>query len=129
MRALFLALMLACAGARLIAHHSFATLYLESDLIEVEGEIVEFQYQNPHSWVHVNGQDPFGRPRVYAAEWTSRAALERSGIKKDTLREGDQVRIWAAPNRNPNDNRIHLKRIERRRDRWQWGQPERQEER
>ena len=51
------------------------------------------------------------------------------GIKKDTLREGDSVRIWASPNRNPNDNRIRLRRIERRRDRWQWGQPTRQEER
>jgi len=31
------------------------------------------------------------------------------------------VRIWASPNRNPNDNRIRLKRIERRSDHWKWG--------
>ena len=63
-----------------------------------------------------------GAERHYAAEWASRSSLEDDGIKKDTLREGDSVRIWASPNRNPNDDRIHLNRIERRRDRWQWGQ-------
>ena len=54
--------------------------------IEIEGEVVEFQYMNPHAWVHVDGQDPFGRRRTYAAEWASRARLEGDGIKKDTLR-------------------------------------------
>ncbi len=125
-----LVLVLALTAAPLLAHHSFATMYLEQDMIEVEGEVVEFQYVNPHAWVHVNAQDPFGRPKTYAAEWASRSRLEGDGIKKDTLREGDSVRIWASPNRNPNDNRIRLRRIERRRDKWQWGgQPARQEDR
>jgi hypothetical protein len=123
------ALVLALAAAPLLAHHSFATMYLEQDTLEIEGEVVEFQYVNPHSWLHVDSQDSFGRRRTYAAEWASRARLEGDGIKKDTLRVGDTVRIWASPNRNPSDNRIRLRRIERRRDGWQWGQPNRQEER
>ena len=40
--------------------------------------------------------------------------LENDGITKRTLRAGDFVRIWASPNRDPSDNRIRLKRIERR---------------
>ena len=123
-----LALAVVLGGVPLLAHHSFATLYLEQDTIEVEGDVIEFQYQNPHAWVHILGRDPFGRERHYAAEWASRSRLERDGIKKDTLRAGDTVRIWASPNRNPTDDRIRLKRIERRRDRWQWGQQNRQEE-
>jgi hypothetical protein len=47
--------------------------------------------------------------------------LERDGITKDFIRIGDRLRIWASPNRNPNDNRIRLKRVERRSDRWKWG--------
>ena len=105
----------------LVGHHSFAEFYIEEDTIEVEGEILEVQYKNPHSWIHVQAQDPFGRARVYAAEWASVSRLERDGITKRTLREGDWVRIWASPNRNPNDNRVRIKRIERRRDRWKWG--------
>jgi hypothetical protein len=122
-------LVLALAAAPLPAHHSFTTLYLEQDTIEIEGEIIEFQYQNPHSWVHVNGQDAFGRRRAFAAEWGSRASLENFDIRKDTLRAGDVVRIWASPNRNPNDNRIRLRRIERPRDGWKWSQASRPEER
>jgi hypothetical protein len=106
----------------LLGHHSFAEFYLEEDTIEVEGEILEVQYKNPHSWIHIQGQDAFGRVKAYAAEWASVSRLERDGISKRTLREGDWVRIWASPNRNPNDNRIRLRRIERRGDRWTWGQ-------
>ena len=85
----------------LLAHHSFATLYLEEDTIEVEGEVIEFQYQNPHAWVHIHGRDPFGRERHYAAEWASRSRLERDGIKKDTLREGDRCASGHRPTGTP----------------------------
>lgn len=109
-----------CAPAQ--GHHSFAEYYLEADTIEIEGEVLEFQYKNPHSWVHVMGQEPFGGRKLYAAEWASVSRLERDGINARTLRAGDVVRIWASPNRNPNDNRVRLKHIERRADRWSWGQ-------
>lgn len=111
----------AALSATASGHHSFSEYYIEADTIEVEGEIVEFQFKNPHSWVHVMGQEGFGQPRHYAAEWASVSRLERDGITARTLKVGDVVRIWASPNRNPNDNRIRLKRIERRADRWKWG--------
>lgn len=116
-----------CGSAQ--GHHSFAEYYLESDTIEVEGEIIEFQYKNPHSWIHVMAQEAFGGRKAYAAEWTSVSRLEREGITAKTLRVGDVVRIWASPNRNPNDNRIRLKRIERRADRWRWGGQNREDNR
>jgi hypothetical protein len=113
---------IAVLGAPAQGHHSFAEYYIESDTIEVEGEVLEFQYKNPHSWIHVMAQEAFGGRKPYAAEWASVSRLERDGINAKTLRPGDVVRIWASPNRNPNDNRIRLKRIERRSDRWKWGQ-------
>ena len=127
--ALTLAVGLLAAAAPLVAHHSYAALYFEDETIEVEGEILEFQYQNPHSWVHVTAVDPFGARRHYAAEWGGRSSLQDQGIDKNTLRAGDQVRIWASPNRDSKDDRIRLKRIERRRDRWEWRQGSRREER
>lgn len=81
----------------LVGHHSFAEFYIEEDTIEVEGEIVEVQYKNPHSWIHVQAEDPFRRATIYAVEWASVSRLERDGITKRTLREGDWVRIWASP--------------------------------
>jgi hypothetical protein len=45
----------------LLGHYSFAVYYIEADTIEIEGDIVEFQYQNPHSWLHIVGQEAYGR--------------------------------------------------------------------
>jgi hypothetical protein len=109
------------AAVQLRAHHSFGAAYLENDMIEVSGSIVEFQYRNPHSWVFVQGQERsgLGGTRIYAAEWGSASQLERDGIEKDTLRPGDDVRIWGSPSRNPSDVKLHLKGIERK-DGWSW---------
>jgi hypothetical protein len=106
--------------APVLGHHSYTELYLESDTVEVEGEVIEFQYRNPHAWIHVMAQEGLGTRKPYAAEWASVSRLERDGINARTLKAGDIVRIWASPARNPNDNRLHLKRIERRADRWKW---------
>ena len=46
--------------APVLGHHSYSELYIEADTIEVEGEVIEFQYRNPHSWIHVMGQEAFG---------------------------------------------------------------------
>jgi len=108
-------------SVRLHGHHNFADFYFESDTIEIEGELVEFQYKNPHSWIHVQAQDTFGAQKIYSGEWASVSRLERDGITKDFFKIGDRLRIWASPNRNPNDNRIRIKRMERRKDKWKWG--------
>ena len=118
-------LALALAGTAIVArpvlaHHSFGEFHGESEYN------IEFEYKNPHSWIHIMSRDPFGKPKAYDVEWASTSQLENDGITKRTLRAGDFVRIWASPNRDPNDNRIRLKRIERRADSWQWGQNRRE---
>lgn len=122
-RLLTIGVVSACLAAAVqpAAHHSFGAVYLEEDMIEVAGSIVEFQYRNPHSWVFVEGRERsgLGGTRVYAAEWVSTSQLERDGIEKDTLRTGDDVRIWGAPAKNPSEAKLHLKRIERK-DGWSW---------
>jgi hypothetical protein len=128
-RLLLVLMTLAALAPALGAHHSFTNIYFEDDTIEIEGEIIEFQYKNPHAWVQVQGRDPFGAAQAYSAEWASVSRLERDGITARTLQRGDWVRIWASPNRNPRDYRVRLKRIERRSDRWSWGQQNRREER
>ncbi len=107
---------------RALAHHSFAVVYLEQDTIEIEGDVVEFQYKNPHAWVFVEGTEKggFGNTKTYAAEWVSVSQLDRMNIDKKWFKAGDRVRVWASPNKNPSDNRVRLKRIERSSDGWKW---------
>ena len=40
-------------GAQAYAHHSFAATYLEDQTVTIEGELVQFLFRNPHSFVHV----------------------------------------------------------------------------
>ena len=104
-----------------LAHHSFAVYYLESDTIEIEGDVVEFQYKNPHAWVFVQGSEKGGfGEKIYAAEWVSVSQLDRMNIDKRWFTVGDSVHVWASPNKNPSDNRVRLKRIERKSDGWKW---------
>jgi hypothetical protein len=112
---------LAMASAPLLAHHSYGAIYLEDDTIELEGEVVEFQFKNPHSWIFINAEIPFSGSKMYGAEWASTSRLDRDDITRNTLHVGDRVRIWASPNRDPKDNRVRLKRIERPSDHWRWG--------
>jgi hypothetical protein len=94
-------------------------------MIEIEGDIVEVEFKSPHTWVHVIARDSAGKERRYSAEWANPSRLERDGMTKDTLKVADFVRIWGSPSRDPNDNRLHLKRILRPSDGWQWNPPRR----
>jgi len=107
--------------ATLSAHHSFPAYYFEDQLIEVEGPITSVEFKAPHVWVHVTARDTSGQERTYSAEWSNPTRLERDGITKDTLKAADIVQVWGAPSRNASDNKMHLKRIHRASDGWEWG--------
>ena len=68
----------------------------------------------------MNASDAAGVMRQVAAEWASAPRLKESGIGKDTLKPGDRVIIVGSPSRDPTEYRMHLKRIQRRGDGWQW---------
>jgi hypothetical protein len=109
-------------GASLDGHHSFAAYYFEDQTIEIEGALVEFQFRAPHAWVQVAVNDASGQSRTWAAEWANPTRLERDGITRTTLKADDLVRIWGSPGRHPSENKIHLKRILRPSDGWEWRQ-------
>lgn len=120
MRRLAFVVMLASAAAPVAAHHSFPAYYFEQQSVTIEGELVAFNYRTPHAWVHVRARDEEGVLQTFAAEWSSPNRLERDGIKKDTLKIGDQVRITGSPGRIAAEYRLHLKSIERPADGWRW---------
>jgi hypothetical protein len=67
------------------AHHSFAQYYFEERSITVEGDLVRFDYQNPHAWVYFDAKDEQGMTQQYSAEWANPNRLSRDNISKDTL--------------------------------------------
>jgi hypothetical protein len=117
----FLALGVGAGSIPAYGHHSFAAYYFEDQSVSIEGELVEFEYRSPHAWVHITAQDADGQTRRVSAEWANPNRLRQQGIAKDTLRPGDRLVLTGSPGRNPADNRLHLKRIERPADGWRWG--------
>ena len=117
----FVAAIVLVSGSLGLAHHSFAAHYFEEQSVTVEGTLTEFQYSAPHAWVYFTAAGQSGASQQYSAEWANPNRLARDGVTKDTLKAGDQVVITGSPGRNPGENRIHLKRIERPADGWNWG--------
>jgi hypothetical protein len=115
-----LVLTVAAGGSVVTAHHSFAAHYFEEQTVSLEGDLVEFEYTNPHAWVHLVARDESGAPRKYSAEWGNITRLSQRGVTKETLRPGDRLIVTGSPGRNPADRKIHLKQIVRPSDGWQW---------
>ncbi len=127
-RTLLLALMggtfvavLAYTAAPAYAHHSFAATYFEDKTESVEGDLVQFLFRNPHSFVHVEGKDAQGNAVRFAVEWGAGLQLNRQGVTRETLKPGDHVIITGNPGRNPEDHRLRMRTITRPSDGWKWG--------
>ena len=102
------------------AHHSFAATYFEDKVQKVEGNLVQFLYRNPHSFVHLEGPDENGATQRFAVEWGAGLQLNQQGVMRDTLRVGDHVIIEGNPGRNPLDHRLRMRTIVRPSDGWKW---------
>jgi hypothetical protein len=104
----------------LLAHHSFAATYFDDKTETVEGNLVQFVFRNPHSFVHVEAPDEKGQPVRWAVEWGSGQQLSGQGVAADTLKFGDHVVITGNPGRNPEDHRMRMHSIVRPKDGWKW---------
>ena len=90
---------LAAAAPKTSAHHSFAATYLEEQSVSIEGELVQFLFRNPHSFVHINVTEKDGTVRRHAAEWGGASQLGGQGVNAQTLKVGDRVVITGSPAR------------------------------
>ena len=61
-------------GARTYAHHSFAATYREKETVTIEGDLIQLDFRNPHSFVHVDVNEKDGTKVRYAVEWGSSAS-------------------------------------------------------
>ena len=109
------------AGAQAYAHHSFAATYLEDKTVTIEGDLVQFLFRNPHSWVHVNVKGKDGTVVRYAVEWGGTNQLGNQGVNRDTLKIGDHVVISGNPARNAKQNQVLMRSLHRTKDGFGWG--------
>lgn len=89
-----------------MAHHS-PVQYEMSEIVEISGTVIEFEFRNPHSYIHVRDSDD--------AEWmletSSAVRLSREGWSSELFSPGDEVTVRAHPNANRQKSRLYLNSI------------------
>lgn len=123
MRGLFLSVLavVLLTGAGAYAHHSYGATYDTSKEIKLEGKLVQFVYRNPHSFVHVQAPDGSGAMQRWSVEWAGTAQLDNQGIKRESLKVGDEVVIMGRPSRVSGEYRALMVSLKRPSDGFSWG--------
>ena len=88
-----LAAVLLCGAGRSFAHHSFAAEFDGTKPVMLKGKVTEFEWVNPHSWVHIDVTDDNGNTVNWACETAPPNMLYRTGWRRDSLKAGDEVVI------------------------------------
>jgi hypothetical protein len=74
-----------------LAHHSFAAEYDAQKPVTLRGKVTEFEWVNPHSWVHFDVTDDKGVTANWTAETAPPNILYRQGWRRDSIKAGDEV--------------------------------------
>ena len=117
---LVLLVLASLTAMRAFSHHSFAAVYDADKETTIEGKVVQFQYRNPHSVLHVLAKDSNGVEKRYAIEWQGATQLGAAGISAQTVHPGDQVIVTGHPGRVAAENRILMTEIRRTSDDFSW---------
>jgi hypothetical protein len=88
-----IAVVLAVSAPSAFAHHSFAAEFDGNAPVTIKGKVTNFEWVNPHSWVHIDVVDENGNTVSWSCETAPPNMLYRSGWRKDSLKPGDEVVI------------------------------------
>ena len=90
-------LAIAASSLPLEAHHSFS-MFDHEKKITVSGTLKEFEWTNPHCWLHIAAPDPAtGKIVEWAFEMGSIGQIAQQGWKIDSVKAGDKVTVEAYP--------------------------------
>jgi hypothetical protein len=73
------------------AHHSFAAEFDQQKPVHIEGIMLEMEWVNPHSWLHIDVTKPDGKVEHWKVEGGAPSALLRRGWNRNSLPAGTKV--------------------------------------
>jgi len=91
------------------AHHSTAE-YDMTALTSVKGTVTQFEWSNPHAYIHIQVKDDKGNTVEWTAELASLGMLARVNWKRDTVKPGDEITIYGNRAKN-GKNAMRLNKI------------------
>jgi len=75
------------------AHHAFGAEFDAKSPVLLKGKIVEIEWVNPHTWIHVQVTKADGTQEVWMVEGGSPNSLLRRGVNKNSFAPGTEVVI------------------------------------
>jgi len=88
---LFGAVAVLASGSAAFAHHSFAAEFDRDKPVKLQGQVVKFEWVNPHSWIHIKTPDG----KVWRVEGGAPSALLRRGWNRNSLPAGTKIIVQA----------------------------------
>ena len=82
-----------------LAHHSFAMFDQTKD-VTLKGVVREFQWTNPHAFIHIEVTNESGGKDMWQVELNSPNNLKRQGWKSTSVKAGDEVTLVLKPLRD-----------------------------
>jgi len=79
------------SGTAALAHHSFAAEFDRDKPVKLDGQVVKFEWVNPHSWIHIKTADG----KVWRVEGGAPSALLRRGWNRNSLPAGTHIIVQA----------------------------------
>jgi hypothetical protein len=95
-----LALALVCAGSA-AAHHSY--LAYQTTPLWIEGLVVGFEHENPHTRIMLEERSADGQMRLWAVEGPGQTALDRRGADLSVPKVGDRLKVCAFAYKSADD--------------------------
>jgi len=80
------------------AHHSHGQY--DETFRDIQGVVKELHLLTPHSWVYIDVKDAGGATQVWALEATTRGQLEKMGVTREYIKQGDVVKARCHPLRD-----------------------------
>ncbi len=81
------------------SHHSNVA-YEVTKVITVTGVVKDFEWVNPHTWLHLIVEDEKGGTVEWAAEGRAPGILLRAGWTRSSLKAGETVTVDMSPARD-----------------------------
>ena len=75
------------------AHHSFQATFKSDETIQVEGMVTDYRFYNPHILVYLDVTNADGTTTNWMSEGAAANLMRRSGWGRNTLQQGDLVRV------------------------------------
>jgi hypothetical protein len=89
-----------CAGAPLLAHHSFAAEFDEHKPITLRGTLTRMDWVNPHGWIYMDVKSPDGKIENWAVEAGAPNAMLRRGLRASDFPAGTQIVVTGFLSKN-----------------------------